>query len=145
MKTPPNEIMVRRYRAGLGRIAGRMMLLLTTTGRKTGNPHTVCVQYEIMDGKYYIGAGFGEKCDWYRNLQVTPRVVIEVGKRTFLGTAEVLAGEEKVADFLTYRLKKHPLMVGLIMKMDGCSFRPTRSELLEYARRIGVAVITPDP
>jgi deazaflavin-dependent oxidoreductase (nitroreductase family) len=145
MKTPPNAIMVKRYRAGMGKVVGRMMLLLTTTGRKSGNPHTVCVQYEMMDGKYYIGAGFGEKCDWYKNLKVNPRVTIEVGSRKFNGTAEVLAGEEKIADFMTYRLKKSPLMVGLILKMDGCSFRPDRAELLEYSRRIGVAVVTPNP
>lgn len=145
MKIPPNEVMVRRYRAGLGRIAGQMMLLLTTTGRKSGNLHTVAVQYELIEGKYFIGAGFGEKCDWYRNLQVTPRVTIEVGRRTLTGTTEVLSGEEKIADYLTYRLKKHPLMVGMILKMDGCSFRPARTELLEYAKRIGVVVIVPDP
>ncbi len=145
MKTPPNAIMVRRYRAGLSRIVGRMMLLLTTTGRKSGNPHTVCVQYELMEGKYYIGAGFGEKCDWYKNLKVDPHVTVEVGKHKFNGTAEVLDGEEKIADFMAYRLKKSPLMVGLILKMDGCSFRPSRAELLEYSRRIGVAVVTPNP
>ena len=144
MKTPPNSVMVASYRAGMGKVVGRMMLLLTTTGRKSGNPHTVCVQYELMDGRFYIGAAFGEKCDWYKNLKADPHVTIEVGRRTFNGTAEVLAGEGKIADYLTYRLKKHPLMVGMIMKMDGCSFRPTRTELLEYSRRIGVAVITPD-
>ncbi|MPM52400.1 hypothetical protein SDC9_99159 [bioreactor metagenome] len=46
MKTPPNALMVQRYRAGLGLLAGRMILLLTTTGRKSGNLHTVAVQYE---------------------------------------------------------------------------------------------------
>jgi deazaflavin-dependent oxidoreductase (nitroreductase family) len=144
MKTPPNSIMVKRYRAGMGKVVGRMMLLLTTTWRKSGNPHTVCVQYELMDDRFYIGAAFGEKCDWYKNLKADPHVTIEVGRRTFNGTAEVLAGEGKIADYLTCRLKKHPLMVGMIMKMDGCSFRPGRTELLEYASRIGVAVITPD-
>jgi hypothetical protein len=72
-------------------------------------------------------------------------VAIEVGSRKFKGTAEVLTGEEQIADFMVYRLKKSPLMVGMILKMDGCSFRPSRAELVEYSKRIGVAVVTPNP
>jgi deazaflavin-dependent oxidoreductase (nitroreductase family) len=143
MKTPPNEVMVRRYRAGLGKIAGRMILLLTTIGRKSGKPHTVAVQYEKMGNKYYIGAATGQKSDWYRNILTTPEVDVEIGSKKMRGTAEPMVGEENIADFMVYRLKKHPLMIGLILKMDGCSFRPTRRELLEYSRRITVVTITP--
>lgn len=143
MKTPPNEVMVRRYRAGLGNIAGRMILLLTTIGRKSGNPHTVAVQYEKIDDKYYIGAANGVKSDWYRNILVHPEVDLEVGNLKIHGVAEPMVGEEKITDFMAYRLKRHPLMIGLILKMDGCSFRPGREELLEYSRKITVVTITP--
>jgi deazaflavin-dependent oxidoreductase (nitroreductase family) len=144
MKTPPNELMVNRYRAGLGKIAGRMILLLTTTGRKSGKLHTVAVQYEKLDGKVYIGAGSGQKCDWYRNILANPRVMIEIGDQKSNGTAEVLAGDGQVADFMAYRLKKHPLMIGMILKSDGCSFRPSREQLLVYSRRIAVVMVTLD-
>ena len=143
MKTPPNEVMVRRYRAGLGKVAGRMILLLTTTGRKSGSPHTVAVQYEKIDGKYVIGAANGVNSDWYRNILAHPEVDLVVGDLKIHGIADTMVGEDKIADFMTYRLKRHPLMIGLILKMDGCSFRPGREELLDYCKKIAVVTITP--
>jgi deazaflavin-dependent oxidoreductase (nitroreductase family) len=142
MKTPPNEVMVKRYRAGLGRLAGRMILLLTTTGRKSGRQHTVAVQYEKIDGKVYIGAGYGQKCDWYRNILANPKVAVEIGTQKSQATAEVMQGEERIADFMEYRLKRHPLMIGAILKADGISFRPKREELLAYSKRIAVVILT---
>jgi deazaflavin-dependent oxidoreductase (nitroreductase family) len=144
MKTPPNVLMVKRYRAGLGKLAGRMVLLLTTTGRKTGKLHTVAVQYEKIADIYYIGAGSGQQCDWYRNTLADSRVTLEIGSTRFTACAEAVIGEEKIADFLAYRLKKHPLMVGLILKMDGLGFRPNHDQLLEYAKSIALIVVTPD-
>jgi deazaflavin-dependent oxidoreductase (nitroreductase family) len=144
MKTPPNEVMVRRYRAGLGKFAGRMVLLLTTTGRKTGNLHTVAAQYEKIGGKYYIGAGRGQKCDWYRNILANPDVEIEIGATHLHGKAAPILDVEALTDFLVYRLKKHPLMVGMILKSDGCAFRPSRGELLEYCKGIAAVIITPN-
>ena len=144
MKYPPNQLMVKRYRAGLGRIIGRMILLLTTIGRKSGKLHTVAVQYEVVGGRYFIGAGGGLKSDWFQNIQANPHVEIEVGKKRYLCTAEPMLDVEKIADFLEYRLKRHPIMIRLILKMDGCSFHPSRQELLEYSRRLAVVVITPD-
>ncbi len=142
MKAPSNELMVKRYRTTfMGKTAWRMILLLTTIGRKTGNPHTVAVQYEKIDGKYYIGAGQGKKCDWYRNILANPQVTIEISDKKTNGIAEVITGEEEIAEFLEYRLRKHPLMVGLILKADGCSFHPDHTELLEYARGIGLVSI----
>ena len=144
MKTPPNRLMVRLFRAGLGRIAGKEVLLMTTKGRKSGRPHTVAVQYEKIDGKYYIGAAGGINSDWFRNIQVRPRVGIEVGKTQRDCLAEVVTDPERIADFLIYRLKKHPIMLRLILKMDGMPFSPTREMLLEYSKKLGMVILSPE-
>lgn len=143
MKTPPNALMVQRYRAGLGLLAGHTILLLTTTGRKSGNLHTVAVQYEYLNGKYYIGAAGGQKSDWLRNLQVTPTVTLEIGKKKIFATAEVMLEPEEITELLEFRLKRHPLIVGLILKMDGVGFHPDHARLLEYSTRLAFAVLTP--
>lgn len=49
------------YKLGLGRLIGKVVLLLTTTGRKTGLARVTPVQYELIDGVYHIGAVFGVK------------------------------------------------------------------------------------
>ena len=143
MKLPPNELMVRRYRAGLGRMAGRMILLLTTQGRKTGKTHTVAVQYERMDGNYWVAAAGGQKSDWFRNIQANPKIEIEIGSKKITCNAEPVLDVEAITRFLEYRLKRHPLMISVILKMDGVSFHPSHQELLEYARGLAMVKITP--
>lgn len=119
------------------------MLLLTTRGRKTGRPHTIGLQYELIDGRYYVGAADGEHADWYRNLIKEPKVEIQVGKRIFGAAAEIITESERVIDFLSYRLKKHPLMIRLILRLDGLKGEPDRAALQKYAEKIRLVVLTP--
>ena len=47
------------YAAGLGPLVGKIILLLTTTGRKSGLKRITPLQYEEIDGKYYLGSARG--------------------------------------------------------------------------------------
>jgi deazaflavin-dependent oxidoreductase (nitroreductase family) len=62
------------YALGLGPIIGRLVLLLTTRGRKTGLLRVTPLQYEQIEGKYYVGSAFGTRTDWYRNILADPGV-----------------------------------------------------------------------
>jgi len=71
------------------------LLLLTTTGAKTGHRRTVPLAYEHLDGRtYVVGAvlGSARHPDWYRNILADPRVVVEVGADRYETTAHVLTG-----------------------------------------------------
>jgi len=140
---PDNRKFSRLYRRFLYRFAGGVVLLLTTTGRRSGRPHTVGLQYELIDGVYWVGAADGERADWYRNVEADPRVVIQVGENKINATVELVADPERVVRFLAYRLKKRPLMLRLILRLDGISGRITDQVLRDYARNIRAAVITP--
>ena len=131
------------YKIGLGPLIGRVLLLLTTTGRKTGLARVTPLQYELIDGVYHIGAVFGVKTDWVRNIQADPRVQVCVKGETFNGRAEVSTDPEDVADFIQYRLNKHPRMIGWIMKLDGFKSRPSRAELVVYSKNLALVRITP--
>ncbi len=63
--------------------------------------------------------------------------------KCFTGRAEVVTNPEEIADFIEYRLQKHPWMIGLIMKMDGFSAHPTRDELVEYCQQLALVKVTP--
>ncbi len=76
----PNKQFSRFYRRFLYRFAGGMVLLLTTTGRKSGNPHTVGLQYELIEGLYWVGAADGTRADWYRNILALPTGEIQVSR-----------------------------------------------------------------
>jgi len=77
------------YAIGLGPVFGRLILLLTTTGRKSGKARVTPLQYEEIDGKLYIGAALGSKADWIRNIQANPHVKVRVKSGQFSAIAKL--------------------------------------------------------
>lgn len=123
------------YAIGLGPLIGRIILLLTTTGRKSGKKRVTPLQYEKIGAEYYLGAARGLKADWVRNIQADPQVEVRVGAKHFIGTAEVIDDPVKFADFMEVRLERHPRMVGFIMeKAHGLPRHPSREQLEEMAK-----------
>jgi len=140
IKYPPQFL----YAIGLGPIYGRMVLLLTTTGRKSGLPRVTPLQYEEINDCFYIGSARGTKADWYRNIVANPKVNIRVRRRQFDGTAEPVTDPGQIADFLEYRLAKNPRMIGFIMSREGVSKNPTRVELEKHVERKALVIIRPE-
>ncbi|MDF1499904.1 MAG: nitroreductase/quinone reductase family protein [Anaerolineales bacterium] len=129
------------YRLGLGALLGRKVMLLTTTGRKTGIPRTTPLQYERYRGAYYVGSMRGASADWYKNLVADPNVSLQIGRKTIRGRAEPIEEPEKVFEFIRYRLDKNPVMIGAILRFDGLSSAPDENELRDYARGLTLAAI----
>src|SRR5437867_1291848 len=78
--------------------AGRPLLLLTTTGAKSGQRRTTPMMY-VPDGDRLLviasNAGAPAHPDWYRNLLAHPEVTVEVGNETFKAIATVTEGLER--------------------------------------------------
>ncbi len=93
---------VRLFRATRGligkRVDGLDILLLTTTGKKTGIARTVPLPY-FRDGQNYVlVASFGgndKNPAWFTNLKATPTVQLEVGSKKLTARAEVPEGAER--------------------------------------------------
>lgn len=126
-----NQFIVRKY--GPKFRGYRFILLLTTKGRKSGLPRTTPLQYEEDQGEYYVGSARGVHADWIRNILACPEVEVQVKERCFQARAEVVMDKDRVADFLKLRLRRHPIMVGLIMRLDGLPLRYTTSDFDGYA------------
>jgi deazaflavin-dependent oxidoreductase (nitroreductase family) len=131
------------YKIGLGPLIGKVVLLLTTRGRKTGRLRVTPLQYELMDGNYYIAAARGWKTDWLRNLRSDPNVFIHVGAEHFRAEAEVEEDPGKIADFLAVRLHKRPRFVGRIMRMEGFPSEPSHEALEAYASQRVMVILHP--
>jgi deazaflavin-dependent oxidoreductase (nitroreductase family) len=131
------------YALGLGPIIGRKILLLTTTGRKTGLPRVTPLQYEEIDGCYYLGSAMGTHADWYKNLEANPKVTVRVGRKTLQGIAETTTDLAQVADFIQERLARNPRMVGAILRAHGASAKPTRAQIEEYSKNRALVIIRP--
>ncbi len=84
--------MVPIFRLGLGPFFGNpiwgYMMVLKTTGRKSGKTRFSPVNYAIMNGNIYCTAGWGHIADWYRNLIANPNIEIILPNRALAGVAE---------------------------------------------------------
>ena len=97
-----NQKIIDEFRANGGEVGGQFagapLLLLTTTGAKSGQKHTTPVMY-LADGDRLVvfasKAGAPTDPDWYRNLLAHPRATVEVGPETFEVDAESAGREER--------------------------------------------------
>src|SRR5512142_3199248 len=142
-RAPPSQLMIFLYRAGLGPLIGSLVLLLTTTGRRSGLPRTTPLQYEQVEGAIYVASARGTKADWFRNILVQPCVHVRIGLREFDARAEPVTDPCRIADFLELRLRRHPRMVGAILRSEGLPASPKRQELEDYARQLAMVIIRP--
>jgi deazaflavin-dependent oxidoreductase (nitroreductase family) len=77
----------------LARWADTPYAYLTTTGRRSGQPHRIEIWFGVQDGRMYLMSGGRDRSDWVRNLQANPQVTVELGDETHAGTAHVLQAE----------------------------------------------------
>lgn len=109
-----NEGVIAEFRANGGECGGRWegnpMVLLTTTGARSGQARTSPLTY-TMDGDRIVliasRAGDDRHPDWYHNLVANPEVTIEIGDDRFDGRATV-AGEPERTRLLDARIAVMP-------------------------------------
>lgn len=97
-----NRQIIEEFRANQGKVGGvwegRRLLLLTTTGAKSGQRRTNPLAY-LPDGDRLLifasKAGMPTNPDWYHNLVAHPDVTVEVGAETYEATATLVTGEER--------------------------------------------------
>jgi deazaflavin-dependent oxidoreductase (nitroreductase family) len=97
-----NRQTIETFRANGGKVGGvwegRPLLLLTTTGAKSGQRRTTPVMY-LPDGDRLLvfasKGGAPTNPAWYHNLLAHPEVTVEVGTETYETIATPLTGEER--------------------------------------------------
>jgi deazaflavin-dependent oxidoreductase (nitroreductase family) len=71
-------------------LAGEAYCYLTTTGRRTGKPHTIEIWFALHQGQLYMLSGGRDRSDWVRNLIANPLVGVRIGESTFAGRARAI-------------------------------------------------------
>lgn len=94
---------VEKYRNTRGEVGhewqpGVYTLLLTTIGRRSGNPYTTPLIYR-QDGSQYVviasKGGADTHPDWYHNLEANAEVEIQVGSEVMPATAQTVSGDDR--------------------------------------------------
>ncbi|MEV6140290.1 nitroreductase family deazaflavin-dependent oxidoreductase [Nocardia sp. NPDC051990] len=130
-----NQQIIAEFRANAGKVGGpfegKDLLLLTTTGAKTGLPRTNPTAY-IRDGNRFViiasKGGAPENPDWYHNLLANPRVTLEIGTETIEATATPLTGGSE----------RDRLFAAMVAAMPGFAEYQTKTD-----RLIPVVALTP--
>ncbi|GHO42391.1 nitroreductase family deazaflavin-dependent oxidoreductase [Ktedonospora formicarum] len=97
-----NKQIIEEFHANGGKVGGPFegvpLLLLTTTGAKSGKSHTTPLAYFIDGDRFLIVASFAgapKHPAWYHNILTHPQVSIELGVESYNLTATVITGEER--------------------------------------------------
>jgi F420H(2)-dependent quinone reductase len=115
----------------LGRVLGMPVLLLTTTGRRTGKPRTTPLTF-FRDGANLVviasNGGADRPPDWSLNLQQNPHAVVKIGTNDLTVQARTASPEERVR-----------LWPGITATYSGYARYQEKT-----ARQIPVLILTPD-
>ena len=128
------HLVVRRLSGGrlLGRVAGMPVLLLTTTGRRSGRPRTTPLTF-FRDGADLVviasNGGEDRAPGWSLNLRANPRAVVELAGERLSVTARTASTEER-----------DRLWAEITATYAGYARYQERTE-----RRIPVLLLTPEP
>ena len=97
-----NAKIIEEFRANGGKVGGNFegapLLLLHSTGAKSGAERVSPMMYQAVDGGYAVfasKAGVYTNPDWFHNLRANPEASVEVGTETVAVTARVLDDEER--------------------------------------------------
>lgn len=97
-----NRRTIEEFRANKGKVGGawegRPLLLLPTTGARSGQRRTNPVMYLREGSRLFIFASKGgapTHPDWYRNLLAHPEVTVEIDDQTYTAIAKLVTGAER--------------------------------------------------
>ena len=118
-----NQQIIDEFRANGGKVGGPFegapMLLLHTTGARTGKDRVSPMMYQDLgDGRIAVfasKAGADTDPDWYRNLVAHPAISVEIGVETVPFTARTAVGDER-EDIWTKQKNDYPGFAGYEQK-----------------------------
>jgi deazaflavin-dependent oxidoreductase (nitroreductase family) len=128
-----NRQLIEEFRANggavTGQFAGRPLLLLTTTGAKTGKTYTTPLVYTKDGDRLVVIASKGgapTNPDWYHNLVAHPAATVELPEDRFQVLAVVASGNERarlfdqqalqMPNFADYQKKTTRLIPVIVLK-----------------------------
>jgi len=132
-----NQAVIDEFHANAGNVGGyftgKNILLLHTTGAKSGQPRTSPVAY-VTDGDHLViiasKAGADSNPDWYYNLRANPTATVEVGTEKFQARATAITEEpersrlyakmvEHMAGFAEYEQKTSRKIPAVVLERVG--------------------------
>ena len=134
------------YRAHLGWLLDDRFLMLTHIGRKSGRPRQVVlevVNHDKPTDTYLVASGWGEKSDWFRNIQKTPKVTIHAGHRRLEAIAVQLPVDEAERQLRDYAQRHRIAFAELSAMILGRRLAGTDEDFAYLAHAVPLVALRP--
>ena len=134
------------YRLGLGEVMNAAhIMILGTRGRKSGLARYTAIEYRRHGSHLYVVSAWGERPQWFRNLQASGAVLVQQGRRAFGARAEVVTDSGEALRVLHLFRRTAPYLYDpLIARMSDRAQIDERT-LPEVSRAITIIRLDPTP
>lgn len=112
--------------------AGNIIMVITTTGRKSGKRISTPVGYQ-QDGDTIVAFNVGGVSNWYKNLAKNPMVMLEIKKQTYQMRAVYVNDADEINQIFELYKREQPTM---LTRFFGLPANPSADDLTEAATRI---------
>jgi deazaflavin-dependent oxidoreductase (nitroreductase family) len=87
---------------------GKLIIVLTTRGRKSGKLRDTPIGYFLYDGAIHVISGWGKEANWYKNILAHPDdVYLQLGFRRFHARATLVEDRETLQQMMKWLVKHH--------------------------------------
>jgi deazaflavin-dependent oxidoreductase (nitroreductase family) len=116
---------------------GRILLLLTTKGRKTGRKRRTPLEYQRINGVIHLLSSRGDKADWILNVRAHPDDIwVQVGFHSFHVRVEIIRDISEVEDFMRWYSINHPNFARAFYGWDAKRDDPDTADFSSFAEQL---------
>jgi deazaflavin-dependent oxidoreductase (nitroreductase family) len=134
------------YRIHLGWLLGNRFLLLNHTGRKSGKNHQTVIEVVKYDRDlkcFFVVSGWGDKSDWYQNIQKNPNVTICSSRQILQAHAENIPLSDAVKILNEYIIRYPSAFKELTTLFLGERLQPGLESSQRLAEKMPMVVFCP--
>ena len=127
------------WRMGFGPVMGKIILILSQTGRKSGKARHTPLEYHTYQGQIYVVNAYGKHSAWSKNLRADPRATLQMADGVHSMRAHFLETAEEYDH--AYGLYENDAFVRAFLNMFG--IHPTREEFINMRERFEMITFYP--
>lgn len=128
------------WRLGMGSFVQSTFIILTTIGRKSGQPRRTALEFTFQNGSFYLASGWGKRANWYQNAIAHPYVTLQHNKMgVFHGHVVEIDDEDEIRMMYGY-LENSPMWKSY---MKSWGIAPNLDDFLAKKERLALLRIDP--
>jgi deazaflavin-dependent oxidoreductase (nitroreductase family) len=112
------------WRLGFGPVLGRIILIMSQTGRRSGQVRRTPLEFHWHAGHPYVASALGENAQWVRNVVADPRVTVQTARGTLRARASRVTDPDELVDVYQVFRRRDPPITRAYLRSLGVEDRP---------------------